>query len=179
MSFPGHTDQPSEFLDYGVGLGIVSLVSLGSFLLNILALKDRQPERRDFLLSASKACTGALATSIFLGSLHGLSAVQGFWLFVVVLGVFTNMLWSNSRVLAEAMRKANPSERRLLRVLEHTSISLGFTAIIMLSAFNKAPTVADFLATAIIIGFGYWLFTRDREPCCHRTQYPTRDRSGA
>lgn len=163
MTFPDGTVQPSQVFDYGIVLGVLVLFSLGSVLLNFAALSNREVDRDDFLSSTVKALVGALITAIFLGKLQGLSAVQIFWLFVVVLGVFTNLDWPNNKQLAEAMAKAQPFERRVSRIVERSGFAIGVTAILVVATFDRERSLVDFLGTAMIIGLCHWLVTRDRD----------------
>ena len=163
MTFPDATAQLSQFLDFGISLGVLALFSLGSVLFGFATLSHRKADRSDFWASIFKALVGAFFTAVFLGSLQGLTEVQVLWLFAVVLGVFTNLVWPNNKRLAEAIVKAEPLERRVLRIVERISFALGVTVIVIVAAIDRTPTLADFLGTAMIIGFCHWLLTRNRD----------------
>lgn len=103
MTFPDAPAQLSQFLDFGISLGVFAFFSLGSVLFGFTTLSHRKEDRGDFLASAFKALVGAFFSTVFLGSLQGLTEVQVLWLFAVVLGVFTSLVWPNNKRLAEAI----------------------------------------------------------------------------
>lgn len=166
ITFPGAAAKAENFMSHAFSLGGLVVFALMASTFHIVTLFQRRSELIFYVKSGVRAIIASAFLAFFLGAIQGLTVFQVLCLSVVIFGVIVNLIWPINERLNEAVQKASPKERIMLRSIERYSFALGITVIFMLPSRLTESSSEVFIVTAIIIGICHWLYTRDRDVYC-------------
>lgn len=163
-SFPDANVNVSDLPEYGYTIAVMLFVILAISLFDLITLYSRKNVVRKLLFIGFKTALFSAIFAIVLGFVEGLTEVQVFWLFMIVIGVTANVLTPDNNKLKVAIKRATPVARRVIRLIERMSFVSGITLIAALPFVDvEGNTLDKTLVVAVAILIVHWIFTRTRD----------------
>lgn len=159
ISFPNSETTPLEYFYEWIWLILILLTALSILAFRLYSSFGMNKVSQK--MHAMGLCTigYAILCSTVIHHFYSLSPVQTICSFLMILGVFNNQVWPGNAKLIATRKKATPSAKRAIDLVESLSFSSGITLLISLSPSNLANSIADIVAFFLIVFTTHWFFS--------------------
>lgn len=166
ISFPNSETTPLEYFHEWIWLILILLTALSILAFRLYSSFGINKVSQKLIINGLRTIGYASLCSAAIRYAYGLSPVQAFCSFLIILGIFNHLTWPGNAKLIATRKKATPPAKRAIDFIESLSFTSGITLLISITPSILDLSIVDIVTFFLTVFTTHWFFSlaRGRQP---------------